>query len=187
MLNACDVSLNVLDKQPLCDFLNKYIPEVLLLGLTTLYNYLLTVRSDLLKWITSAFKNTRLWLCIDETTDCKKHSILYVIVLRDSNGNTITRVVLETLEQFELSTSQVVMFMTGGTAMMLLVGCLLSERDCRLLHVTGKIMFSQRRRIYSGYKKSVLKTSQNVFASFTANVLIFPNHHSKFLLLGKHG
>ncbi|KAJ8934951.1 hypothetical protein NQ318_021207 [Aromia moschata] len=80
ILSACDVSLNVLDKQPFREFWNKYIPEMLLPGCTTSRSYLPTVRSYLLKGIRSALKNTRLWLCIDETTDCKKHYILNVIL-----------------------------------------------------------------------------------------------------------
>ncbi|KAJ8954515.1 hypothetical protein NQ318_000747 [Aromia moschata] len=46
--------------------------------------------------------------------------------------------VLETLEQFELSTSQVVMFLIDGARIMS-VGRLFSERGCRFLHVTSKV------------------------------------------------
>lgn len=157
MLIACDVPLRILDKQPFREFWNKYNPQVNLPSRSLLRRYVPTVREDIANRIKCALKNTRLWLCIDETTDCKKNSILNVIVrvldplkptfplllaskrLTACTGETITRVVLETFEKFELSTSQVLMFVTDGAATMRLVGRSLQRDGCRFLHVTCKI------------------------------------------------
>ncbi|KAJ8955284.1 hypothetical protein NQ318_000312 [Aromia moschata] len=85
MLSACDVPPNVLDDQPFREFWNKYVPDMPLPGRTTLR--LPTLHSDLVKWI----KNT-----------LNKYTAL-LVKHKQCNDNAITRVMLETLEQFELS------------------------------------------------------------------------------------
>ncbi|XP_018566368.1 uncharacterized protein LOC108907258 isoform X1 [Anoplophora glabripennis] len=157
MFIACNIPLHILDKQPFRDFWNKYNPQLPLPSRAALCNYLPTAREDIVGKIKCLLKNTWLWLCVDETTDCKKNSIVNVIVrvldsvkptlplllvskrLSECTGETVTRVVLETLEKFELSTSQVLIFVTDGAVTMGLVGRSLQEHGCRFVHITCKV------------------------------------------------
>ncbi|KAJ8947344.1 hypothetical protein NQ318_002870 [Aromia moschata] len=100
---------------------------------------------------------TALWLCVDETTDRKKHYIVNVLVyvmdttkptsplllaskrLQKCTAEAITHMILETLENFQLLTSQVLLFVTDGAATMLSVDRSLKEHGCSFLHVTYKV------------------------------------------------
>lgn len=157
MLTACNVPLHILDKQPFRDFWNKYNPELALPSRAALCNYLPTAHEDIVGKLKCILKNTQLWLCVDETTDYKKNSVVNVIVrvldplkptfplllvskrLTECTGQTITRVILETFEKFELSTNQVLIFVTNGAATMGLVSCSLQEQGCRFVHITCKV------------------------------------------------
>ncbi|KAJ8941331.1 hypothetical protein NQ318_004775 [Aromia moschata] len=157
MLIACNIPFHTLDKQAFRRFWDKYNPQIKLPSRASLSNHVPTVRGFIIDKLKCRLQNRRLWLCIDETTDRQKNHIVNIIVrvldprratfplllaskrLAECTGNTITRVVLETLEQFELSTSQVVMFVTDSDPTMLSAGRLLSERDCRFLHVICKV------------------------------------------------
>ncbi|KAJ8938377.1 hypothetical protein NQ318_022876 [Aromia moschata] len=75
MLCAGDVPLNILDKQPFREFRNKYVSDMSLPDRSMLHNYLPTVRSDS-KVDYKCIQNIRLWLCVDETTDCKYETYL---------------------------------------------------------------------------------------------------------------
>ncbi|KAJ8952199.1 hypothetical protein NQ318_022649 [Aromia moschata] len=157
VLVTCGVPFLILDRLPFREFWKKYCPDVDLPSRTALRNYVTTVREDVVNRIKCALKNKRLWLCVDETTDCKKNSIVNVIVrvmdplkptvplllaskrLTECTGQTITWVVLETLAKFQVPPSQVLMLVTDGDTTMRLVGRYLQEQGCRLLHVTCKV------------------------------------------------
>ncbi|XP_018576980.1 uncharacterized protein LOC108915438 [Anoplophora glabripennis] len=157
MLVACNVPLSILDKQPFREFWKKYAPELHLPSTRSINTYLPEVRKDVIDKIKCGVKNKQLWLCVDETTDIKKISVVNIIIrildslhpasplllasrrLTKCTARTITRVVLDTLEQFEISASQVLLFVTDGAASMRLVGRSLQEHGCRFLHITCKI------------------------------------------------
>ncbi|KAJ8957739.1 hypothetical protein NQ318_017637 [Aromia moschata] len=99
----------------------------------------------------------RLSLCVDEIICRKKHSVVNVLVrvmdytkptsplllaskrLQKCSAEAITRVILETLENSQLLTSQVFLFVTDGAATMLSVGRSLKEHGCSFFHVTCKL------------------------------------------------
>ncbi|KAJ8945310.1 hypothetical protein NQ318_003610 [Aromia moschata] len=118
--------------------------------------YISTARENINK-IKSILKNARIWLCIDETTYLKEQSFLNIIVRvldplkptcplllasqrqTECTGETLTRVVLETLQKFELSRSQVLMFVTDGAATICVVSRSHQEHGCNMIHVTCKV------------------------------------------------
>ncbi|KAJ8939229.1 hypothetical protein NQ318_015187 [Aromia moschata] len=154
---ACNLPLRLLDATPFRDFWNKYNPELKLPSARKARKHVPPLREEVERQIKSKLNNQRLWLCVDETTDCKKNYIVNVIVrvldpckptyplllaskrLQDCTDATITRVVLDTLEHFQISTSQVLMFMSDGTKTMCKVGRSLQEHNWRFLHVTCKM------------------------------------------------
>lgn len=115
------------------------------------------MRDDIESNIKSDLKNKKLWLCVDETTDSKKNSVVNTIVrtleplqpstplllaskrLEKCTSEAILKVLLNTLTKFNLSTDQVLMLMTDGAATMLCMGKSLKTKCSNLIHVTCKI------------------------------------------------
>lgn len=134
MLIVCDVPVHLLDKKAFHDFWNKYNVNIKLPSRRTLLTYLPIVREDIENRIKAVVNDKQLWLCVDETTDRKKHSIVNIIVrvldpvkstfpillaskrLEKCTSEVITKVVLDTLQKFQVSTNQLLMFMSDGAA-----------------------------------------------------------------------
>ena len=84
-------------------------------------------------------------MCLEEKTDCKPNSIVNILVrvldpskptaalllaskrLEKCTAKTIMTVVRETFQKFEVSTSQILMFVSDGAATMLSVSRCLEE------------------------------------------------------------
>ncbi|KAJ8940690.1 hypothetical protein NQ318_017663 [Aromia moschata] len=124
MLITWNIPLTILENKSFKEFWNKY-SEVELPSRTALRTYVPRLREHIIKRITSELKNKRIWLCVDETTDLRVMDstkptspvLLASKRLQKCTAEAITRVILETLENFQLLTSQV--FVTDGAATML--------------------------------------------------------------------
>ncbi|KRT79192.1 hypothetical protein AMK59_8653 [Oryctes borbonicus] len=156
MFLQCGLQLRLLDKKPFNDFWNKYNSNWELPSRTTLRRYLPSLREDNEKNIKGVVKGKQLWLSVDETIDRKKNSIAHVMVrvldpfqpnfpillaskrIQKCTSEAITKVVLDTLQKFEVSPSQLLMFMSNGTAIMRCVGHSLKQECEQLLHVMCK-------------------------------------------------
>ncbi|KAJ8958587.1 hypothetical protein NQ318_016308 [Aromia moschata] len=116
MLSACNVSFNVVQKQPFRQFWKKYIPQWKLPSSETLRQYLPQVRRGL-----DSISQPYLLAC-------KR--------LQQCSGDTITELVKSTLEQFEISNGQVLMFVSDDVAYMIRAGHLLKSVYPHLIHIT---------------------------------------------------
>ncbi|KAJ8945042.1 hypothetical protein NQ318_019037 [Aromia moschata] len=123
MLITCNIPLTILENKSFKEFWNKY-SEVELPSRTALRTYVPRLRADIIKSITSELTNKR--LCVDETTDLRVTDstkptsplLLASKRLQKRTAEATTRVILVTLENFQLLTSQVLLFVTDGAATM---------------------------------------------------------------------
>lgn len=132
---VCTLPFTLLSNDSFISFWNKYANQTLP-STTTLRRNLPSVRKQVENKIKAELKNKKLWLCVDETTDSKKQSVVNVMArnmephqptssillasrrLEQCNAEKISEVLLDTLEKFKLSKDQVLMFMTDGAATM---------------------------------------------------------------------
>lgn len=157
MMVTCNLSLNLLENQLFKNFWNKYNPDLKLPTRRTTSAHVVFVREYIEKKIRSILKNQFIWLCIGESTDRRKNSIIHVVVrvldhnkptfplllaskrLQECTSAAITRVILTTLENFQVSMHQVLMLMSDGTETMRLVGRSFVKHCSNCLHVTCNI------------------------------------------------
>ncbi|KAI4466624.1 hypothetical protein MML48_2g00006967 [Holotrichia oblita] len=153
---VCGLPLRVVDKPEFRNFWEKYIPNRELPSRATLHSYLPFVREDYENQIKAVVKDKRLWLSVDHTMDRQQNSIVHVIVrvldptkanfpillaskrLKKCNSVTITKVVLDALELFQISINQLLMFVSDGAATMRSVAHSLNQKGAQFLHLTCK-------------------------------------------------
>lgn len=154
MMSACNIPFNTIEKNTFCHFWKKYNPKWKLPSRTTLRNYLPSVREKIEDTIKFELNDKKLWLTVDKIKDSKKNVIANVIVrtlnprgpsppyliaskrLQQRTGESIIRLVLTTLQKFQLSTNQVLMFVTDGDSSMLLAGHCFKKVCPNLIHIT---------------------------------------------------
>lgn len=157
MFMACNLPFKLFDNEAFRYFWTKYVPTMKLPSSRTARRFIPSARKKIECAISSELRNKKIWLCIDETTDCQKHSILNVIVrtldslkpssslllaskrIQKCTADVITQVVLDTLAHFEIASNQLLMFVTDGAATMLAVGNRLKQQYGNFLHITCKI------------------------------------------------
>lgn len=156
VLIVCNIPFRLLQKGPFVSFWNKYA-LCKLPSRRSIQRLLPFVREHIEKKTKSELKDKKLWLCVDETTDRQKHSVVNVMVrtmepyqsssafllaskrVVNCTADEILKVVLDSFNKFEISTNQLLMFMTDGAANMLSLGRSLKNHCGNLLHVTCKI------------------------------------------------
>ncbi|GJQ74491.1 hypothetical protein Trydic_g21360 [Trypoxylus dichotomus] len=153
---TCNVPFHLLNNESFHLFWKRYANRKLP-SRTTLRNYVPFARDEIENRIKSVLRDKKLWLCVDKTTDCKKNSIVNVIVrtmephkpspsillaskrVQRCTAEVISKVVLNALEKFELSRNQLLMFVTDDATNMHSVGRSLKDDSGNFLHVTCKI------------------------------------------------
>ncbi|GJQ74648.1 hypothetical protein Trydic_g21501 [Trypoxylus dichotomus] len=154
MMSVCNIPFNNIQKEQFRKFWDKYNPDWKLPSESTLRNYLPRVRERIENIIRCEVNGKKLWLTVDQTVDSKKNSVVHVIVqvlkpsgssppyliaskrLQSCTGETITSVILATLQKFQIFSTQVLMFVSDSGSAMVRAGCLLKPTFPNLLHVT---------------------------------------------------
>ncbi|KAJ8963080.1 hypothetical protein NQ318_018544 [Aromia moschata] len=150
MLITCNIPLTILENKSFKEFWNKY-SEVELPSRTALRTYL----PRLLRVMYSTKPTHPLLLTSKRLQKC--------------TAEAITRVILETLENFQLLTSQVLLFVTDGAATMLSVGRSLKEHGCSFFtcYLTIRNCFPEVDSLISSTKKVFLKSPKRLRAFHT--------------------
>ncbi|GJQ74490.1 hypothetical protein Trydic_g21359 [Trypoxylus dichotomus] len=198
MLTACNIPFKIVKKEPFRKLWAKYSPGHVLPSESTLRNYLPFARQKTENSIKAALKEKKLWLSCDETTDCKRNYILSITVrtleplqyssplllankrLSHRTGDAIHNVIRSTLEKFELTPNQVMMFVTDATTSMLRAGSYLKNDCSTLLHVTCllhalHLVAETIRRNYSDVDSLITNTTK-IFLKSPKRVREFRKH-----------
>ncbi|KAI4466612.1 hypothetical protein MML48_2g00006966 [Holotrichia oblita] len=156
-LISCNIPFAILDRTAFIAFWKRYA-ECELPSRTSLRNCLSFAREDIERRIKSELNDKKLWLCVDETIDRKRQTVVNVMVrtmephrpspaillaskrFKKCSGNQILKVVLNSMSKLEISPQQIMMFVSEGDANMLSLAKSLKESaNSNLLHITCKI------------------------------------------------
>ncbi|KAI4466626.1 hypothetical protein MML48_2g00006965 [Holotrichia oblita] len=186
MMVVCNLPFTLLRNRSFISSLKKY-GNVDLPSCTHLRRYLKSVRVRLENKIKADLKNKKVWLSVDETTDDRrKRSVLHVMVrkmepnqssssillasrqIQECTAPVILKVMLNTLDKFEISTDQILMLVTDDGATMLSVSRSLKEEGGNFLHITCKIqalhlVAEQIRECYPNVDALISSTNKAVF------------------------
>ncbi|KRT79867.1 hypothetical protein AMK59_6429 [Oryctes borbonicus] len=154
MMSVCNIPFHNIQKEQFRKFCDKYNPDWKLPSESTLRNYLPRVRERIEAVIRREFRGEKLWLTVDESMDSKKNLVVVHIIVQilkpsgsslpyliattrlpSRTGETIKNVIVDTLQKFEISATQVLMFVTDNRLAMLHAGRLLKPVFPNLLHV----------------------------------------------------